>query len=252
VSRWIGAIAACGLLVGLAGCATSQEESVPTATSVQTVQYYPFQVKGYENTYPKRRAVVIAATDDRDFKDAGGADHAPSEGHPAVGMVLDQQGKVLQRLYGPALAALVQDSIAHAATESGMTATTASLSLKQELAARDADYVIAARVLRCWVTKSRGAEGPDGPAWHAAAVVTLEAAIYKPPFDVAFWQGQVSATYTDPPAPVNGVGFGFGEETEIYDQPGEVLSVALTRAVAEIFKRDDLHTLLEQDTIRVR
>jgi hypothetical protein len=30
------------------------------------------------------------------------------------------------------------------------------------------------------------------------------------------------------------------------------LSVALTRAVAGIFKRDDLRTLVEQDTIRIR
>ena len=131
-----------------------------------------------------------------------------------------------------------------------MAATAVALPLKRELAARAADYVIATKIIRCWVTKIRGPDQPDGPSWHAAAVVTLEAAIYKPPFAVAFWQGQVSATYVDPPPPINGVSV--GEEAEIYDQPGEVLSVALTRAVAEIFKRDDLRTLLEQDTIRSR
>lgn len=250
MSRWRGALATCGLLLAcLAGCATPQDESAPPPTSIQAVQYYPFQVKGYQNTYPNRRAVVTAATDSRDFTDVGGADHAPSDDHPAIGMVLNQRGKVMERLYGPALESLVQEAIAHAATESGMSASTTPLALKPELAARNADYVIAPRVLRCWVTKSRGPDHPDGPLWHAAAVVTLEAAIYKPPFAVPFWQGQVSATYADPPPPVNGASV--GDETEIYDQPGEVLSVALTRAVAEIFKRDDLHTLLEQDTIRV-
>ena len=248
--RWLGAIATTGMLVWLAGCATYQDESSLSTVSIQAVQYYPFQVKGYQNTYPKRRAVVVSATDNRDFKDIGAVDHEPNQGQPAIGVVLDQHGKVVQRLYGPALESLVQDAIAHAATESGMVASTGQLPLKQELAARDADYVIAAKVLRCWVTKSRGPDQPDGPSWHAVAEVTLEAAIYKPPFDVAFWQGQVAAAYSDPPAPVNGVSL--GDEAEIYEQPGEVLSVALTRAVAEIFKRDDLHTLLEQDTIRVR
>jgi hypothetical protein len=251
VPRSLGAaLAIGGLLAGLAGCATGRDESAPPTVSVQAVQYYPFQVKGYENTYPQRRVAVVGASDNRDFKDAGGADHAPSDGHPAVGAVLDRQGKVAQRLYGPALETLVRDAVAQAATESGMTASPVALPLKEALAARDADYVIAAKVIRCWVTKSRGPDQPDGPSWHAAAVVTLEAAVYKPPFEVAFWQGQVSATYVDPPQSANGAGF--GEEAEIYDQPGEVLSVALTRAVAEIFKRDDLRVLLDQDTIRRR
>jgi hypothetical protein len=34
----------------------------------------------------------------------------------------------------------------------------------------------------------------------------------------------------------------------IYDHPGEVLSVALTRAVAGIFKREALHQLIVQDS----
>jgi hypothetical protein len=238
-----------GLALWLVGCATSQNENIAPTDSVQTVQYYPFQVKGYENTYPKRRVVVLSATDNRDFKDVGDVNHEPNQGHPAIGTVVNQQGKVIQRLYGPTLEVLIQQAVAHAATEAGMIATTTILPLKQELTARRADYVITIKILRCWVTKSRGPDRPDGPNWHAASVVTLEAAVYKPPFEVAFWQGQVSATYTDPPTLVNGVSL--DEEAEIYDQPGEVLSVALTRAVAEIFKRDDLHTLIDQDTIRV-
>lgn len=239
-----------GILAALSGCATRQDESRLPTVSVQTVEYYPYQVKGYQNTYPQRRVVVITATDNRDFADVGAVDHAPNEGHPAIGVVSNQSGKVIQRLYGPALEPLFQDAITHAAGEAGMSATVSTLSLAQALAARNADYVIAPKILRCWVAKSRGPDQPDGPSWHAVANVTLEAAFYKPPFSVAFWQGQVAATYTDPPAPVNGVPL--GDETEIYDQPGQVLSVAMTRAVAQIFKRDDLHTLLQQDTIRAR
>jgi hypothetical protein len=242
----LGTLLTCGLLLSLLGCATSQENQAPTS-SVQTVQYYPYQVKGYQSTFPKRRTVVTAAIDSRDFNTTGGIDHLPRDGRPAIGAVLDQQGMLTERLYGPPLAPLFQDAVAHAAAEAGLVTSTTSLPLKDALAARDADYVITVKVLRCWVTKTRNADQPDSPRWHSAATITLDAAVYKPPFDVAFWQGQVSSTYTDPPAPVNGVSV--GDEAEIYDQPGEVLSVALTRAVAEIFKRDDLHTLIEQDRI---
>jgi hypothetical protein len=214
------------------------------------VQYYPFQVKGYQNTYPKRRVAVVGATDDRDFKDAGVVDHRPSRGFPAIGAVFDQNGKLIEKLYGPDLDLLFQNAISSAAAEAGMQATPADLPLKRELAVRKADYVMTAKVLRCWVTKTRGPDTGDGPSWHAVADVALDASIYKPPFDVAFWEAQVAATYNDPPGPVSGVGV--GDEAEIYDQPGEVLSVAMTRAVAQIFKRDDLHTLVEQDTIRFR
>jgi hypothetical protein len=236
-----------GLLAGVIGCATNQEQN-PPAASVQSVQYYPFLVKGYENLYPKRRVVVLPATDHRDFADASGVDHSPNGGHPAIGTVVNQQGKVIERLFGPSLEAVVQDAVVHAANEAGMAASATAVPLHQELGARAADYVITASIQRFWVTKGRGPDEPDGPSWHTVAEVILNATVYKPPFEVAFWQGQSAAVYTDPPAPVNGVSL--GDEAEIYDQPGEVLSVALTRAVAQIFKRDDLHTLLEQDTMR--
>jgi len=75
-------------------------------------------------------------------------------------------------------------------------------------------------------------------------------AIYKPPFPVPFWQSSSAAEYNDPPTPAAGARP--EDETEIYDQPGEVLSVALTRAVAGIFRRDDLRTLVLQDVIPPR
>ena len=60
-------------------------------------------------------------------------------------------------------------------------------------------------------------------------------------------QGDSDAAYDDPPLSAN---TGNPEdETEIYDQPGQVLSVALTRAVAGIFKRNDLRTLISQDSL---
>ncbi|MGH7843415.1 MAG: hypothetical protein ACREQT_18095 [Candidatus Binataceae bacterium] len=231
------------------GCASNQAQHASAAASVQSVQYFPFQVKGYEDTYPKRQVAVVAVTDARDFKDASAPGHEPFEGHPAIGAVFAEDGQVSQRLYGPALDELVGAALVQAAQEAGMSASASSLPLAAELAARKADYVISARITRCWVSKRRGPARWPGPSWRAEAVVVLDTTIYKPPFDVAFWQGESSSTYDDPPAAAGGA-FA-GDETEIYDQPGEVLSVALTRAVAGLFQRDDLRTLIAQDTIRL-
>jgi hypothetical protein len=214
--------------------------------SVENVEYYPFQVKGYQNTYPRRRIVVAQVIDAPDYKDATGSGHEPYEGHPAIGVVLDQTGNVAQRLYGPQLGSLVQDAISHAAREAGMVSSTTPIPLKQVLAARNADYVIFVRITRCWISKRRGPDNTAGPTWFASADVVLDVAIYKPPFDVPFWQDESTSSYSDPPLPA--VGINPEDETEIYDEPGQVLSVALTRAVAGIFKRDNLHTLIVQDS----
>lgn len=218
--------------------------------SIQTVEYYPFQVKGFENTYPKRRVVVVSTVDARDFTNAGAAGRESYNGHPAIGAILGRKGEVYQRLYGPPLTPLIENSIAQAAEEAGMTATTTALPLDRELTLHDCDYVIAARLTRLWVNKRRGPDTPDGVTWFAAANAALEISVYKPPFNVAFWHGESSATYDDPPPLAAGANP--EDEMEIYDQPGQVLSVALTRAVAGIFQRESLHTLIQQDLVRAR
>jgi hypothetical protein len=240
------AVTAIVLTQWLAGCSTANQQIYMEPTSVQTVEYYPFQVKGYQKTYLKRAIVVAAVIDARDFKDLSGVSHEPDNGHPAIGLIRDQSGKIDQRLYGPPLEPLVQKAIAEAASEAGMISTSTSLPLKQALAARNADYILEAKITRFWVSKHRGSDNQAGPTWFAAAEVTLETTIYKPPFDVPFWQGESAANYSDPEAPA--AGSAPEDQTEIYDQPGQVLSVALTRAVAGIFKRDNLRTLIAEDS----
>jgi len=213
--------------------------------SVETVEYYPFQVKGYQNTYPKKHIVIVPVKDVRDFKDIGGVSHEPEDGHPAIGVILDQTGKIDQRLYGSDLESLVQQAIARSAQEAGMVSSSSALPLKQALAARNSDYVLAAQITRCWVNKHRGPDNQAGVTWFATADVALAVAIYKPPFDVPFWQGESVAEYSDPPSPATSANP--EDDTEIYDRPGQVLSVAVTRAVAGIFKRDNLRTLITQD-----
>jgi len=216
---------------------------------VQAVQYYPYQVKGYQNLYPKRRTIVLPAIDARTFDGLATSDRQLDEGRPPIGVIVDENGKTAQRLYGPPLEALTQDAIAHAAQEAGLNSTEATLLLTNALAARNAEYVIGAKIMRCWVRKTRGAARAAEASWRSVAEVALDVAIYKPPFTVPFWQGQSAAVYNDPPPSVAG---DVTNEVEIYEQPGEVLAVALTRAVAGIFKRDDLYTLMTQDAIRVR
>jgi hypothetical protein len=242
-----------GLMLSLlAGCATAnyhENLGIPP-TSILTLQYYPFQVKGYQKSFPDKRLVVLPAADVRSFKDAGSGNHQPYQGHPAIGVILDRHGQLAQQLYGPDLAPLLGDAIAKSAHEAGMNASTSPLTLTEALKARGADYLLMARVTGLWVVKQRGTGNEGGPVWFSAADVALDVTIYKPPFAVPFWQGTSAAEYNDPPKPAAGASP--EDETEIYDQPGEVLSVALTRAVAGIFRHDDLHTLVQQDTIRPR
>lgn len=240
---WLAALCALALL---SGCATQRSEYMEPV-SIQTVEYYPFQVKGYENTYPKRRILIVPPVDARDFKDVAGVSHDPYDDHPSIGVVLDQTGKIDQHIYGTDLATLFQDAIAKAANEAGMISSTSSLTQADALKARGNDYVLAAKLSRCWVVKHRGPDNPAGPTWFTSADVAIQVAIYKPPFAIPFWQDESSANYSDPPTPA--AGLPPEDQTEIYDDPGQVLSVALTRAVAGIFKRDSLHELIVEDSM---
>jgi len=233
------------LLLLAGGCATRQSSVETPATSIQTVEYFPFLVKGYEGTFPRKRMLVLPAVDTRPSDERG----AELNGHPAIGVIENQDSQIVERLYGPSMGGLVQGALVHAANEAGMSATAGTLPLQAALSARNADYVAVAGVLHAWVIKRRRPDTPQGEMWAATALVALDVAIYKPPFSIAFWQGTITAAYDDPPPALNGA---IGDQTELYDQPGQVLSVALTRAAAGGFIRDDLRTLVRQDTMKVR
>src|SRR5260370_36884431 len=112
-SAWLAALCAFAFLCG---CATQRREYMEPV-SIQTVEYYPFQVKGYENTYPKRRILIVPPADGRDFKDVAGVSHNPYEDHPSIGVVLDQTGSIDQHVYGTDLTTLSRDAIANAAND---------------------------------------------------------------------------------------------------------------------------------------
>ena len=82
----------------LAGCSTVNEGGGGTAaaptTSIQTLEYYPYQVKGYQNSYPKKTIEILMPADARDTTGA-----APLNGNPAIGVVVDQSSNVTERLY---------------------------------------------------------------------------------------------------------------------------------------------------------
>ncbi len=239
-----GVMVAAAAMLLAAGCATVGGNSgMPTEpTSVQTIEYYPFQVKGYQGTYPRRAVVVLLPLDARQLS---GPNTQPLDDNPAIGVVTNRSEEVLQRLFSKPLPTVVQGAIGRSAQEAGMDASPAANSDYQRKA--KADYVIASKITRCWVKKHRGPDGSFGPTWSTEADFALEVIIYKPPFKVPFWQGTSSSTYYDPP--IGSFGLGPEDEAGIYDEPGQVLSVALTRAVAGIFQRDDLHTLIVQDPI---
>lgn len=216
---------------------------MPTeSTSIQNLEYYPYQVKGYQGSYPRRSLVILLPVDVRQL---GSTYTQPMGDNPAIGVVTDRSEEVLQRLFTKPLPPIAQTAIGRSAEEAGMEPSPGDYSQYKRDA--KADYVIASKITRCWVKKHRGPDGSFGPTWSTEADFALEVTLYKPPFKVPFWQGTSSSTYYDPP--IGSFGLGPEDEAGIYDDPGQVLSVALTRAVAGIFQRDDLHTLIVQDPI---
>ena len=146
----------------------------------------------------------------------------------------------------------MQKAIARSADEAGLTAFS-SIDSTYKAGVKNANaYVLESKITKCWVKKSRSAGGSfgSGPVSRTVAECRIEVSIYKPPFSVPFWSGATSDTYYDPP--VGSFGLGPDDEAGIYDEPGQVLSVALTRTVAQIFERQDLRNLMLEDDIRSR
>jgi hypothetical protein len=231
------------LAATLAGCATTGGESAPATTSVQTLEYYQYQVKGYQNSYPKKTIQILIPADARDVT----GDAAPLNGNPAIGVVVGDSGNITERLYSSPLGPIVQEAIGKSAEEAGMSASS-SPAVAYKPGVGTTEYVLQSKIKRCWVKKARGASGQYGPVWRTMADFSLEVSIYKPPFSVPFWTGTTNDTYYDPP--VGSFGLGSEDEAGIYDDPGQVMSVALTRSVAGIFQRQDLRNLMLEDDIK--
>ncbi len=231
----------------LAGCSTVNQgggtAAAPT-TSMQTLEYYPFQVKGYQNSYPKKTIQILIPADARDAT----GDGPPLNGNPAIGVVDDQSGSVTERLYSAPLGPIFQQAIGRSANEAGLSASSSSDLTYKRGVKNSVEYVLESKIRRCWVKKARNTNGQYGPVWRTIADVTLDVSIYKPPFSVPFWTGSTTDTYYDPP--VGSFGLGSEDEAGIYDEPGQVLSVAMTRSVAAIFQRQDLRNLMLEDDIK--
>jgi hypothetical protein len=233
----------------LAGCApTTYQSAGSAAPSVQNVEYYPHQVKGYQNSYSKRRILVLTPVDVHQV--AAGINRQPYQGNVAIGVTEDVNGRATEELYSAPLAPIVQNAITQSATEAGLIASTSPISVYDRARNLKDDYVLESRIVKCWVTKRPGPGGDAGPAWFSTAEFALEITIYKPPFTVPFWQGKSGSNYDDPPMDSNAISP--EDETAIYDQPVEVLSVAMTRAVAGIFNRTELYALVNDDRMPTR
>jgi hypothetical protein len=231
----------------LAGCSTVNEgggtAAAPT-TSVQTLEYYRYQVKGYQGSYPRKTILILTPADVREV--TGNA--APLNGNPAIGIVDDESGNVTQHLYSSQLGPILQAAIGRSAEEAGLIASASPDVTYQRGVRNNTEYVLQSKIRRCWVKKARVTTGQNGPGWRTMADVSLDVTIYKPPFSVPFWTGTSNDTYFDPP--VGSFGLGSEDEAGIYDEPGQVLSVALTRSVAAIFQRQDLRNLMLEDDIK--
>ena len=231
----------------LAGCSTVNEgggtAAAPT-TAVQALEYYQYQVKGYQNSYPRKTIVILTPADVREA--TGNA--APLNGNPAIGIVVDESGNVTERVYSSQLGPILQAAIGRSAEEAGLVASSSTDVTYKHGVRNNTEYVLESKIRRCWVKKARSTNGQNGPGWRTMADVSIDVTIYKPPFSVPFWTGTSNDTYFDPP--VGSFGLGSEDEAGIYDEPGQVLSVALTRSVAAIFQRQDLRNLMLEDDIK--
>lgn len=241
-----GAVGRCLLIAltiaALAGCSTVSSTSNMEAASSQNLVFYPGLVKGFEHNYPPRHVLVLAVTDAcANNSEVSAADNSGLG--QQIGVTLDARGENIQRLYTADLAATVQKAIEQAVQEAGMTASGSS-DTQYTAQSVDADYVLQSRIVKCWVRKQRVIDSDKNGSWQTVAEFALEATIYKPPFHVPFWQGTASETYSDPP---DNPGLMPEDTASIYDEPGEVLSVAFTRSVEGLFKRADLRSLVNQD-----
>jgi hypothetical protein len=228
-----------------AGCSITSgaPSNIPTS-SIQTLEYYPHLVKGYQNSFPPRRWLILIAVDSRDLRDIKPEDSAPLGGNPSIGLTLDQNKNVIQRLYSAPLGPIVQKALELSASEAGLVALNGASSEYKSQKEMGEDYVLETRITKCWVKKRRGPDGRNGPTWFTNADFTIDATVYKPPFRTPFWQGRSPATYDDPP-----INASPEDDTGIYDEPGQVLSIALTRAVAGIFQQSDLRMLITEDQL---
>jgi hypothetical protein len=237
------------LLIGLtvavlAGCSTVTTPSNMESASNQNVVFYPGLVKGFEHTYPSRRILVLAVTGgcgDSSQTAAQGAD-PPGE---QIGITLDSTGATIQRLYSTDLNSTAQKALEQAAQEAGMIASGLT-DTQYNPKSVGVDYVLQSRIAKCWVKKQRVVDNDKNPSWQTMAEFALDATIYKPPFHVPFWQGVSNETYSDPP---DNPGLMPDDEASIYDEPGEVLSVAFTRSIEGLFKHGELHSLVIQDHV---
>lgn len=234
----------------LAGCAAiaAPEPHMP-AVSVEHLEYYSGEVKGYQKTYPESHILVLPPIDRRQLpvlKDLGGPGlGVPGEG-TEVGIVSDHNGVIIQRIYAPPIESVVQSALAKSAKEAGLVPTLSNQALESALHRTDEDYVLASQITNYWALK-RPIYDPigDQTIWVTAAVFALDVQIYKPPFHVAFWEGRRAISYSDPPLTY---GLDPVDSVAMYDRPGQVLSVAVTRAVAGLFADSDLHELIAEDS----
>jgi len=240
-----------GILGILAGCTmvASPESRIP-AVSVESLEYYSGEVKGYQNSYPEDHVLVLAPVDHRNLpvsNDAGDNDLTVPGGSAEIGVIYDQDSDILQRIYTQPIEPIVQSALAKSAKEAGLVPAVSDKALESALRRRAEDYVLASQITKCWLERRTIDDPYNQKAISVtAAVFELKVQVYKPPFHVAFWQGNRAVDYSDPslvygaPDPAGPV--------SLYEHPGQVLSVALSRAVAGIFANDSLRQLIMEDS----
>ena len=135
-------------------------------------------------------------------------------------------------MYSTPLGPIVQGAIGRSADEAGMTASSSSETDYKPSIKNTTEYVLASKIRRCWAKKAPGPSSQYGPGLaddggFRAGRFDLQAAVQRAVLD------REHQRYLRRSAG-GVVRLGSEDEAGIYDEPGEVLSVALKPGIQYI------------------
>jgi hypothetical protein len=241
------------------------------------VTYLPHLVKGSRPSFPSNRVLVLLPVDKREAYPVkrGGALPATQDNTAILGIwglnsaegavrVNSTQLGAQRRMKAgvpqdpdmprgiftlPSLERLVQDALESHFHEAGFSVQKASSPILNELSAttEPAHYAVGCaieefslvsllRYNEVWIYSALHPHTIDVPIrGPTRANVTLELTLYRWPSGEVLWQGKVADSVDDPP---------LGESEFLYSSPGEVMSMALSRAVGSILVTQNLQEVL--------
>lgn len=277
LKRWRQAVWMVGLVLSI-GCGLGSFVTArPPRIIPVGVTYLPNLVKGSRPPFPSNRVLVLLPVDKREAYPVkrGGALPASQDNTAILGIwglnsaegavrVNSTQLGAQRRMKAgvpqdpdmprgiftlPGLERLVQTALESHFHEAGFSAQKVSFTIPGEpnATAESAHYAVGCtieefslvsllRYHEVWIYSALNPHTIDVPIrGPTRAKVTLSLTLYRWPSGEILWQGRVADSVDDPP---------LGESEFLYSSPGEVMSMALSRAVGSVLITQNLQDVL--------